>query len=866
MAELSSLKSMLDIAKEFGISEDDIPKVSTVGYATRVMSDYLDIISLGILDDKKQKFITTASKMSALYKHAIKNSIEPDKAKGSTVPINLFVYLEDLESAEVVDIDSSKKQLTISDVQFKLGVQTFRLDYPIIVSTYISNGVKKYYAKYDMSSKNPVSDILSNNIPVRKYVMNNKDCLLLDINIRDYTIFSAELGYIDAISSAAFNVAFKNYVQHIQCMYKDTSSDEYRNIDVRMFFDKAIENETIFYIIKDSVITFNNKYRTGKFIPKAGGRFKFLIYTTLANTFEEFTGDTNILLGDDANYSLDFIVTGGASGGRTPLSKEELRNLIKQKTSTNNCLISGNDVETYLNSIGNDDSVYNAYKYIDNFYDRIYNTVIRLGAGNNIVPTNTCDLQIHEDYCLKYMNGRLLTFNVDQEFIAVKDDLDYIKVISKSQFLNDPAYKDVDKNDVLSYALPFQVCYDRKYNLVTIYEKAVNRVGNLEYTYTRDSADTFASNALNFKYNIDYDEVNEYYELAYNLSPNNEDLLNTIHKTQKDSTGATILIDNEIMKAVIIFVEGTTTKGYMTSSISAYKESDKLYNMKTYLRMNSPVYFDKLDVTMYDVNHEVSEMALDMNKCIPKIVVYLKESGYVDNTDQTVYPKFDDYKIMNVFSVLNKDDKEATGLLFKELTSYLPTQINHKETNMQVDTASNPYGIMKSIILDKVPLVRFDYYENNQIYVQNRIDAELAILDDVSPRIEDLFKLRFNFINAYGFSSRLRIGLDGKKLSTSHINMEIRVRKTSTSTLTKDTITEFINNYFSEIAFNSGESFHFSELADAIKAEYADLVFIELVHINNYKTDNQYIYMVDYDNVQFIPEVPNISEIEVTFV
>lgn len=866
MAELSSLKSMLDIAKEFGISEADIPKVSTVGYATRVMSDYLDIISLGILDDKKQKFLSTASKMSALYKHAIKNSIEPDKAKGSVVPINLFVYLEDLEATDTIDADTSKKQLTISDAQFKLGTQVFRLDYPIIVTSYISNGIKKYYARYDMTAKNPVSDLIANNISVRKYSMNNKDCLLLDINVRDYTIYSAELGYVDSTSSATFNVTFKNYVQHIKCFYRDTSDDAYRDIDVRMFFDKTIENETIFYIIKDAVITFNNKFRTGKFIPKAGGRFKFQIYTTLANTFDEYTGDTSISLSDDANYSLDFVVTGGASGGKLPLTKEELRSLIKQTTSTNNCLISGNDVELYLNSIGNDDSVYNAYKYIDNFYDRIYNTVIRLGSGNNIIPTNTCDLQIHEDYCTKYMNGRLLTYGVDQEFVAVKDDLDYIKVISKSQFLNDSTFADYDKTNILSYALPFQVCYDRKYNLVTIFEKAVNRKGDLEYTYVRDSADTFTSNAINFKYNIDYSEVNEYYELDYNLAPNNEDLINTIHAIQKDSSGNTILVDKEIMKAVVIFTEGTVTKGYMTSSISSFKEIDKLYNMKTLLRMNSPVYFNNLDVTMYDMNHDVAEMSLDMNKCVPKIIVYVKESGFVDTTTQTSYPKFDDYKMMNVFSVLNDDEKEDTGLLFKELTSYLPTQINHRETNMSADTGTNPYGITKSIILDKVPLVRFDYYEENQIYVQNRIDAELEILDAVSPKIEDLFKLRFNFINAYGYSSRLRIGLDGKALSTSHIKMEIRVRKKATSNLNKSIITEFINNYFSTIAFNSGEVFHFSELSDAMKEEYPDLVFLELVHINNYHTDNQYVYMTDYNNVQFIPEVPNISEIDVTFV
>ena len=58
----------------------------------------------------------------------------------------------------------------------------------------------------------------------------------------------------------------------------------------------------------------------------------------------------------------------------------------------------------------------------------------------------------------------------------------------------------------------------------------------------------------------------------------------------------------------------------------------------------------------------------------------------------------------------------------------------------------------------------------------------------------------------------------------------------------------------------------FDPEADDIKEEYSDLVFIELVHLNGYTSDNQYIYMSDYNNVQFIPDVPNISKVEISFV
>ena len=856
MAESTSLDWIVDILDEFGISEDDATTVSSLGYATRVMADYMDQIDYRTIDDKKEKFLSTATKMSSLYKHARKEGIEPDKASSSVLPIYLYVFLEDIDVATVVDASTNKKKLTIAtDTVFKLGSSyKFKLDYPINIFSTGTSDIK-YFASYDMTTTNPVSDITVSTIPVRKYVRNGKECILLNINIRDYQIATAELGYVGPSASATFNVSYSDYIQAIECKYKDPEG-EYRNINVAMFFDKAISSETLFYVIKDSVVAFANRYKSGRFDPINGGRFKFNIYTTTCSTFTEYSGDTSMTLSDDADYSLDFSVVGGATGGKTPMSKEELRTYIKNYNSTNGSLISASDVSTYLETYGTEDTVYTSYKYVDSFNDRIYNTVMRLGPAKDMIPTNTTDLRIHEDYCKLFENGRFMTFDTDQEFVGIKDSDSNTFVISKQQFLNDPTYASLDKTSYISYALPYQLCYDRKYNLVTTFEKSIDREVGLLYAYVIEDAYTYICTGLNYKYLLDYDDVNEYFEFNYKLTPSNDDMYTLIHNTTTNINNVSELTDLGYLKAMIVFYIDGNPIGYMPSSITSY--SDEVYNMTSFLRMNSPIYFSNLDITIYNMSHEIVDTTVNLNKLTVKLVLYKNKSGYTDTTGQSKYPIIPDYCIVNVFDTIDNGNDDSK--IFKELSSYLPTQINDKTTNLNGATTNNPYGTIQEVVLDKIPFVSYSYYEDNQADVSTAISTELTLLDKINGKIEGAFKSRFNLVNTYGYSNRLMIGLNPRSIGTTHISMEINIRKISGSALTNTEIASYVNSYFSKIDFKNGESFHFSKLAESTKEEYSDIEFMEAKSINGFASDNQYIYMKDYDSILFIPEVANIAK------
>ena len=856
MSTLNDYDFILSIAKDLGIEEGDLNTVSSLGHVTRVMQDYMELNDMRLLDDKKQKFISTATKMSALYKHAAREAIEPDKAYSSTLPIHLYVYVEDILNADIIDPIDERRIFTISkDNIFNLGeAYSFRLDYDIEIVSYMSGGVRKYLARYDMDIWNPISELLSPGIKSRKYVYNNKECVLLEINVRDYKVISSELSYLNTASSSTFNINFNNYIERIECLYKDEGDADFRTINTAMFFDKDIESETIFYIIKQNLVTFINKYKTGQFYPTPGGRFRFNIYTTTARTFSEYIGDTSIQLSDDADYTLDFNVVGGATGGQSPMNKEELRSEILRYNSTNGSLISSADVETYLESVGTQDTKYKAFKYIDNFNDRIYNIIAQVNKEDIMIPTNTANLRMSESYCKLLGNGRFMTYDLDQEFVSILTEKGSIEVLSKSEFLNNTKYASYNKTNYIKYAIPFQLTYDRKYNILTSFEKLVNRIIQLKYDFMAESTDTFVVNNFLYFYEVDYSEPDDYFQMHFSLEPIDEDNLERMHTIETNLNGDEVLSDTGFMKAVIALKEKGQTIGYMPASMFAFDAIKGKYDMRTYFRMLSPVYSDNLDLRFYDMNHEVVERTIDINNTEPVICIYTESNGYEDLTSQTETPKFDDFYLVNTYSLSKASDTEH--MFFREISHSLATQINDKVIAV---SSATPFGAIKNVLLDKIPFIRYDYFEANQNDVRSLLETEFAVMDSIKDKVEGAFKIRLNLANTYGYSERLRIGLSGKVTGTTHFYMVVKVRLKAGYSLTENTIATFINDYFKSIEFQKGETFHFSELVDAIKTEYTEISFIELASVNGIENDNQYIYMEDYDNIQFIPEIPNIA-------
>ena len=132
-------------------------------------------------------------------------------------------------------------------------------------------------------------------------------------------------------------------------------------------------------------------------------------------------------------------------------------------------------------------------------------------------------------------------------------------------------------------------------------------------------------------------------------------------------------------------------------------------------------------------------------------------------------------------------------------------------------------------------------------------------MDTLQYKIEQQFKMRLNFVNTYGYSTRLRIGLEKLPLGTTHLKLNFKVKINKSGSMSIGTLKEFINSYFMNLDFENGVSFHISRLIDEAMDNFADsLIFIEFHGANGFDPLKQYITMVEDSANAFIPEVPNI--------
>ena len=848
MADTFNYGWIAEVADQLGIKDEDLTAISTLGYAGRILTSYMDKNAAQALYAKKQQFVSTVTSLTKMYQHATDNSIEPDKAKSSILPINIIIYLDELDSAEVIDGTTDKRGITLSDeIMFKVGQYKFFLDYPINVYSYIVNGVRKYYAQYDMSMNNPVSDIKNSIIPVKKSFMNGKNAIALSVNVRDTIKLIAEVGYNDASSGSIFEVVYTNYLEHIQAMFKDDVDDEYRSLNTAMFFDKAINGETLFYMIKNDTIAFMNKYTGGNFVPTTGGRFKFIIYVTPITEFTSYTGDElSVGMTDDDDFTIDFTLNSGTITGSKPPTLEELRTIIKNYKKTLNALISEDDVKVFLSTNGNKNTMYNSYKYVDNFSDRIYNIVLRLGGITKIIPTNSVDIYMDEKYSDLYENGRFMVPKIDQKFVLVNDlaDPTNFRAIAEDHFDVDPLYKGKSKD--ITYAIPFQLCYDREYNFISVFQKVVNEIRELIFTYIDSSSEVFVCNDLVYNFNLDSENALDYYVFKFDISTDDSALVDTI------------LNDPEYLNVYIELINGAgNTVCYFKADVLSYNQDTMSYAVEGFLRLLSPVFGSKikvktLDMTLKDDTSTV-ESTIDLNDIYPRISIHVKS----DNpTLSTKYLTFPNKKLLNIFDIYRDVDDPDDGMLFKELSTYIPTQIN---TKYMKSVPTGTYDTIEGVVLDKIPVIKYGYYYKNQDTIHELIDDELALLDTLQSKVDALFKTRLNFVNSYGKSQLVQIGLKSKPLGTTHIKPDITVGLKEDSTMTKDTIASFINAFFTSVNFKNGDVFYFSNLATAIKNEYSDVVFVQLNSINGETTDIQKIYTKPPDNIKFISEVINLA-------
>lgn len=387
-----------------------------------------------------QNAIVTASELSneaiptraKFDRNVITHALSLGVNKVSATPANmkvLMLFPERALRANMIDGKFTLKATT----PFNFEEFEFHLDYDITI-TYVelansTNGSDRNYvytATYDMTNKNPISELDNPFLPPIS-VFNYKDdtMVALATNIHQVYYEQKEEKIIDSdvISNKTINFGFEKQMSHFSVKVKepmsatnDTDGKEVVLIPVYDgLYNREISEQKYCYYQYINPNTIRIRFDPNSYQPTKGSDVIIDCYTTdgYDGNFD-YRDDLNVKLTSDRFASMNCVIvqrgneddTMGSYGGLNRLTVEELQHIIPKEALSRGSITTNTDLTNFFNSLNNENSVLHVFRKEDNILDRIYYVYnLMKDKNNNIVPTNT--IPIYVESTRRDTNGKI---------------------------------------------------------------------------------------------------------------------------------------------------------------------------------------------------------------------------------------------------------------------------------------------------------------------------------------------------------------------------------------------------------------------------------------------------------------------------
>ena len=835
--DIEHLNWLLTIFNQYGIYTDEINAISYAGIIAHTLTDSNAQITYKSNQAIKESHVITANKMDSLYKHAKEAEIMPTFSKPAAMKMILVISEKNfmMEAKGNGDI----RYYTISKDNFvKVGNFIYSLDYDIELRLEtLINGEKIATSRYviDDVLTNPIS-IVDNTPSIRTIRVKTEDSWEYQLYVtlqqyhrefeedtfgnRDYAVFNFrtarptdELAAIDVFRIPSSESLVAEPIRLRQSMYFENSR-------------KSIDTIFIHYVSANS-FSLIHKSAEGGFRPLANDIIQCQKYITTGErgnfTFSTMASQTiKFVINNEASkLPIRVVLETGISfgGGSYGLEKEVLRKEIITKKATRDSIVIENDLYMILN---NRETI-NEFAIIKNRNDikKVFNIYTCLKFKDNSVtytiPTNTLDIEMslkpEDDTCIKIDDDvYLLTSN------CVKSSQPRIgTIIPESDVPN--AVPNVD----LVYWSPFIVNYDKKHNMVRVYDAYINdKNKTIPELYYNNLSYSFICNWVKFV----KDEYDQPFKITFEVRTNlaNAYPQETLCSIDTTTTPSTItdtgflevyvtLFDknkNQVYSAQAIMMEYVddeeTQDDYWRYDILLVKPTDLTKISRGKMQIFNPSDNQYYWVPVEDLTGEVT-IAMPI------------ERDPVTNLYNPAAPK----QIVNRFTF----DCKLAG----------DRSSDHKIQHSVM-------GIGDRIKLFNFPVVEYNFYKDNYERYRDALQGEYDYVKTTIDKYQGEFSYSIKYMNTYGYSATYTIGFDKNLLNNVTLDMFFTVERKLGSTLNEDDLSRALYKFISSIKFMDYDKLHMSKLYDYIYALYPyDINLIQFRGLNGIKETEQLIDM-----------------------
>lgn len=754
----------------------------------------------------------------------------------NAIPAKIKVMIGFIES-ELNNVMTGGKYTIDKNCIFEIGDYQFHLDYDVTISKEILPLTKEvlYTALYDIDNTNLISDISNPYIePPLRLVQDNDTFIFISCTLRQVQVESVFKKIISnsALENKTIDFDFEDQLAAFEVAITESDGTVKHITPIFEGIPPNTTNLYCYYTFMDTnsirVRFDNNSYEpslnsqvelTIKTTQGTGGNFKYTkdSICSITSSTNKYSGISSLVKPLSDSY-----------GGLNRKSTDELKQIIPKEILSRGNITNNKDLENYFNMI-DDDNKLMFYRRRDNQFERLYYAyLLAKDENDNIIPTNTIDIEVTSDQFDLINEDRLI---ISPGNVFSLDTTNQVATLNNST-------TESDKTPFL-YSSPFYMVLNKNMMSTSYYLDVVDNNYNFKFSYINtNSFLQFISTYMNCK--KVYLSDNQY-KITMSITQNS-----SIDKSlvQLDDNGNVIKCD--IKPVLAINAEHTY---YVFGKVVSYSPSTFTYQVEFTLDPDN------------DINNENK---IKINNLL------------LGGTGETTHAYIDDSVSMSVYLYAKFDaeyGRDKADLIITGMEGY--TLCNRYDTEKEVSLFYNYSNNIKSTAIveekldDKtykfkikgVPMVRHSYLDNEDrcLTVIDYIQRRKVYIDDVLEDIENSFVVDFKFFNTYGPSNMFYIGHDKQTLDRVNISLKFNVKlrvgaNKNLATYMVSTIKEYIEN------LNKIDSVHMTNLTTILTEKYGtDLYFVEFAGINDYPTSMQYLERDNQEIINRVPEFININ-------
>lgn len=814
-------------------------------YMEDVSEDTLSMGIFGYLNDINssaiQNAIITAAEWgneaiptrSKFEKTILTNAITYDIKDINAVPAKMQVMMGFIKKEIDELLDEYDKGFTIDkDSPIYVEDYEFHLDYDLFITrTKLPEGGYTYAARYIMDRKNPISTVINPYLQSPFIItVDNSKFLFITITLRQVELNTEYKKIIskNILENKAFEFTFKDQLASFDIIVKEDGVDKY----IKPVFEGLPPmgaTDYCFYTYIDAN-TIRVKFDRKVYEPKLNCDITINIKTTRGSEGNfKYKDDilSNVITKTVSSISLNTLIRPVTDSymGIDRKSVSELKDMIPKEILSRGNIINNKDLENFFNMIDDNNKIY-LFRKRDNQFERLYYAyLIAKNNINNIVPTNTLDVNVTDSDFDAFNDTRYI---IHPGRVFVYED-------GKAKLLpnRERNVEELEKDNFV-YTSPFLIAVNKNPLSASFYLTTVDRTYDFNYSYINNTSDLqFISHKMNIYRN--YLEDNKY-KISLTMLQN-IDVDRNLVKTDSDGN-----VTESLIKPVLIIENGnhkyykfgnivSVSRGVFSYDVEFNLDTDNLIDRENRIKIKD-VYQNGTDTKVDVFLSETTTMHVAVY--IPEEYASFKEVDFIN------IPSLEGYTCTNRYTAM--DDVN----LF-----YNYSHIMNCTTLVNKDAESEG----NNFIIRGIPLVKYSYLNDvdrcNELV--DFIQYRKAYIDSALEVLENSFGIDFKFFNTYGPSKTFNIGYNKEKIDRVNITLKFIIKTIpgSDKKINEYIISE-IKDYMENI--NNLVDMHMSNLTAHIKNKFkSDIEFIEFVNINEYDSTYQYL---DREEPKIIEEVP----------